>query len=159
MTHAKINIVSTLPPSTKAAVKPSHPASHSGSIAIHKRQSFWQIGAPLGIGVIILLGFLALAIFSATQGSSELDRWTNVSLMFLILPAVAAGLVFLVLFGGLVYLLARLLNFLPHYTQLGQAYAYYISALVRSWADRAASPIIAIRSSWAGFQTLWRKVF
>jgi hypothetical protein len=125
----------------------------------HHQQSFWQIWVPLGLGILIMLAFLGLAILSAVQGSSELNRWTNVSLMFLILPAVLAGLIFLTLFVGCIYLLGRLLKFLPPYTQLGQAYAFTISKLVRVWADRFLSPFIAFRSYWAGLRVLWRRLF
>lgn len=144
---------------SKASIKPNLPSARSQSLTMHHRQSFWQIWVPLVTGAVILLAFLGLAILSAVQGTSELNRWTNVSLMFLILPTAMAGLSFLFLFVGFIYLLSRLLHFLPPYTQLGQSYAFYISALVKSLADRLLNPIMSIRSSWAGLRVLWYRIF
>ena len=131
----------------------------AGSLARHQRQAVWQIWVPLGFGAAVILGLAVLAAISASQGSPELVRWSNVSLIFLIIPVVMSALIFVLLFAGMIYLMARLLHFLPPYTQLGQAYAHYISVLVRVWSDRAASPFLAIGSAWAGFQTLRRRIF
>jgi len=100
-----------------------------------------------------------VAGFGASLGSPGLVRWTNISLIFLVIPMALAALVFVLLFTGFIILMARLLHFIPSYTQLGQAYAHHISVLVRVWSDRAASPFLGIRSSWAGFLTLWRRLF
>ncbi len=129
------------------------------SLASHQRQIFWQIWVPLGIGAAILLALAVLAGFSASRGSSDLVRWANLSLVFLIIPIILAALGFVLLFTGIVYLMGRLLHFLPRYTQLGQAYAHTISVLVRVWCDRAANPFLGMRSSWAGFLFLWRRLF
>jgi hypothetical protein len=135
------------------------PKDLAGSLARHQRQSVWQIWVPFGFGAAVILGLAVLAAFAASQGSPELLRWTNVSLIFLIIPVAMSALIFVLLFGGMIYLMARLLHILPPYTQLGQAYAHYISVLVRVWSDRAANPFLAIRSAWAGFLTLWRRIF
>jgi hypothetical protein len=139
-----------------AQAKPRQVAS---SLARHRRQAVWQIWVPLGVGGAIVVGLTVLAGFGASLGSPELVRWTNISLIFLIIPTLLASLTFVLLFAGLIYLMARLLHFLPPYTQLGQAYAHYLSVLVRVWSDRAASPFLAVRSAWAGFLTLWRRLF
>jgi hypothetical protein len=128
-------------------------------LARHQRQAVWQIWVPLGIGAVIILGLVVLAGVGASLGSPELVRWTNISLLFLIMPAALVALGFVFVFAGIIFLMARLLHFLPSYTQLGQAYAHSISVLVRAWSDRAASPFLGIRSSWAGFLTLWRRLF
>jgi hypothetical protein len=113
----------------------------------------------LGIGAAIILALAVVAGFGASLGSPGLVRWTNISLIFLLIPTLLAALGFVLLFAGIIFLLSRLLHFLPPYTQLGQAYAHHISVLVRGWSDRAASPFLGMRSSWAGFLTLWRRLF
>jgi len=113
----------------------------------------------MGIGAAIILALVVVAGFGASLGSPGLVRWTNISLIFLVIPMALAALVFVLLFTGFIILMARLLHFIPSYTQLGQAYAHHISVLVRVWSDRAASPFLGIRSSWAGFLTLWRRLF
>ena len=155
--------MSTHTPSTAQAGSPrvaqGKPGPLPASLAGHRRQTVWQIWVPLGIGAAIILALTVVAGFSASRGSPELVRWTNLSLIFMLIPSIVAALSFVLLFAGLIYLFARLLHFLPPYTQLGQAYAHSISVLVRVWCDRAASPFLGIRSSWAGFLTLWRRLF
>jgi hypothetical protein len=55
-------------------------------------------------------------------------------------------LVFLALFGGIVYLLAKLLNILPKYTAMVQDFFYKIEGYARRGADAAAKPFIFIDS-------------
>ena len=95
-------------------------------------------------------------ILSSTR-NSEVPVWRDISLIFMIIPVVLVGLIFLGIFIGIVYLLARLLNILPTYTQLGQAYVRTFSSMVRMWADRAVNPFLAIRSLWAGIVSIWRR--
>ncbi len=155
-THVKIKGMS-IPKVTAAS--PTSPMPPSRSLNLHKKQAFWQIWTPLVFGIIIVLAFLALAIISASQGSTQVGRWSDISIMFLILPAVLAGFAFLVLFSGFIFLFSRLLRLLPKYTQLGQAYIFQFSVLVKSLADKAANPIMVISSWWAQVQTLVRRVF
>jgi hypothetical protein len=150
---------SSPPQTARPGTAQAKPGTLPGSLARHRRQAVWQIWVPLGIGAAATLGLAVLAGFGASLGSPELLRWTNISLLFLILPAAMAALIFVLLFAGMIYLMTRLLHFLPPYTQLGQAYAHYLSVLVRVWSDRAASPFLAVRSAWAGFLTLWRRLF
>jgi len=155
--------MNTPPSSTAQAGSPrvaqGKPRPLPGSLAGHRRQTVWQIWVPLGIGAAIFLGLAALAGFGASQGSPDVGRWRNLSLILLLIPSIVAALSFVLIFAGMIYLLARILHFLPPYTQLGQAYAHTISVLVRVWCDRAASPFLGIRSAWAGFLTLWRRLF
>ena len=143
----------------KTPTGPNDLTPPSRSLKIHRRQSFWQIGVPLGVGVAVVLAFLGWAIFSASQGNPGVGQFSNISIMFLILPVAVAGLAFFVLFSGLVYLFARLLHILPKYTQLGQKYTFQFFAVVKSLADRAASPIMTVLSSLAGFKALVRRIF
>jgi len=70
----------------------------------------------------------------------------------LVLPVIVGSFFVMIIASGLVYLLARLLKLLPPYTQLGQAYVHYASALIASWCDRVVAPIIRLRGYWAGIQ-------
>jgi hypothetical protein len=141
-------------PVTNSAA-PHRPAR---SLVAHRQQSFWQIWIPLGFGIAILLGLFFLLILTP-GGKGDIPVWRDLSLMFMIIPAAIAGLVFLAIFGGLVYLLTRLLKILPVYTQAGQFYAFKLSSLVKRLADHAVNPILVIRSAWAGLVSIRRRFF
>jgi hypothetical protein len=152
--------MSTPPPAQTVPAPPAlPPQGQAESLRLHRRQTVWQIWAPLWVFILIILGMAAGVIFSAAGASPEVGRWASMSLIMLITPTLLVALIFLVVAAGLVYLMARALHALPVYTQLGQAYAHLFSVMVRVWADRAASPVITIRGVWAGWETLLRRIF
>jgi hypothetical protein len=126
----------------------------------HQKQVIWQIWLPLGIGVLLILAFLVFTIVTSFSGGSiEVGTWRNVSIIFMILPTLFAGLVFVALFAGLVYGMARFLRVLPGFTQRGQELFQNISHQVKIFSNQIVNPVLSISSRWAGFQALWRRLF
>jgi hypothetical protein len=125
------------------------------TLAAHRNQTIWQIWLPLGLTVAVILALIVGVILSAaapTPDVTTLSHWSDVSLIVLVLPVIVGSFFVMIIASGLVYLLARLLKLLPPYTQLGQAYVHYASALIASWCDRVVAPIIRLRGYWAGIQ-------
>jgi hypothetical protein len=68
----------------------------------HRREIFWQITIPLLIGVLIVL----VVAVGVTFGSAmDVSRWADISLIWLILPALLIALVLIVTAPGLCPLL------------------------------------------------------
>jgi len=89
----------------KFQVPERNPATH----AIHRREVFWQITFPLIIALLLILGLVGVVIFAGFQGLGEVSRWADVSLIWLLLPALVVVLVMLLMLSGVVYLITRLL--------------------------------------------------
>jgi uncharacterized protein involved in cysteine biosynthesis len=117
--------------------------------AIHRREVFWQITLPLIVGILLLLATVAAVIYSATQPAAELDRWGDVSLMWLILPSLFFALIILLFLVGMVYLISQLLRLIPPYARVVQLYFEAGKTKVGQLSDLSVKPIIRVRSLWA----------
>ena len=121
--------------------------SISESYARHQRQRFWQIIAPVGLGVLLILVVLALVIFTAvgTQGDEPVSQWADTSMIWLSMPALLFTLILVLILFAMIFLLAKLLKILPKYTMTLQQYAAMISRSINHRADQLVAPIIGIR--------------
>ena len=120
----------------------------------HKKQTFWQIFAPLAITVIL---FILISVTAAISSSTNYDlslHWANVSAVFLLIPVLLASLIFLVVLGGLVFGLAKLLSIIPPY--FGQAILFFnqASEAVLNGADKIIAPILSIRVQSSKFKAV-----
>ena len=118
----------------------------------HKKQQFWQILAPVGLGFLIMAAVIALMILTATKGDpgAQISGWADTSLIWLILPVLLVAILVAVLLFALVYLLARALKILPVYTGIAQQYAGLAADKIKYLSNRLVAPIISIKSSMAG---------
>ena len=137
------------------------PLGPSESYRRHRRQTIWQIWVPTGIFCLIILAMAVGIVIIALPGGTSLAiaGWSYVSQALLVAPFIFVAIIILLMTAGSVFLMAKLLQVLPAYTQLAQAYAHLASVIVRVWADRIASPMIKVHGAWAGWQTLRRRIF
>lgn len=121
---------------------------------LYRKQAFWQIGLPLGFGIIIALGLgVIVVLFSSTNYDTSL-YWANISLILLIVLFSLVSLLGLALLIVAIYGVAKLLKITPTYTQLSQAYVYHIAMLIIKYADLSVKPILSVQSWVSCLQTL-----
>jgi len=123
----------------------------------HRRQVFWQILLPVilaGAGVIALV---VLATIATTRGSTVTGMWANLATVWLIIPLIFGGMIFAIVSAGMIFLMARLLRFVPVYTRLAQLYLQIFSVRVDTVLDRVAQPQINMLSRWAAWRAFWKK--
>ncbi len=114
--------------------------------AQHRREVFWQVTLPLIVGFLLGLAAIAAIVFSATQPAPELNRWADVSLIWLILPSLFIALVFLVILAGFVYAITMLVRLTPRYARVVQLYFEIGKAKVQQIANFVAEPVLKIHS-------------
>lgn len=114
--------------------------------AAHRREVFWQILLPLLIGFLFVLAAIAAIVFFAAQPASELDRWADVSLIWLILPSLFIALIILVILIGFVYAITLLLRLTPRYARIVQLYFEIGKARISQVSNLTIEPILRIRS-------------
>lgn len=129
----------------------------SESYQRHRRQSFWQIIAPVGFGILLILVILALVIRTTvgTGAGGPVSQWADTSVIWLSLPALVFALVLTLILSGMIYLLARLLKILPGYTYLAQRYVSLAAGLIISLADKLVAPIIVVKGIRASVSAFW----
>jgi len=121
----------------------SAPPEHY-SYQLHRKQRNTQIVLPVVLGAIILVGMIVLICFATFRSNGDVGRWAAISTMWIIIPILLAGLILLAILIGLIYLMARTLSILPHYTGIAQDYVYMTRSYIIHGADMAAKPIIAL---------------
>lgn len=112
----------------------------------HRKELAWKIIFPVVLSAVLCLGLVALINVATFRNGGDVQRWADVSTMWIAIPVMMFLLVIFALLGGIVYLLARLLNIAPPYTAIAQDFFYKIEGYVKRGADIAAQPFIFIDS-------------
>lgn len=116
----------------------------------HRKDRTWKIIIPVVVSMVLCLGLVVVVNIATFQWGGDVARWAAISTMWIAIPTMFGMLVFLALLGGMIFLLAKLLNLLPTYTGKAQDIFYKIEGYAQRFADAAAKPIISINSIGAG---------
>ncbi len=111
-----------------------------------KKDTLYQIYLPLGIFILLILTLGVLAIVSTTNNFSQTADWANISVVILSVPFFMISLLFLAILILLIYAQSKLLKWLPIQTKRLYALILRVSAFVWRFSDKAASPIINVKS-------------
>jgi len=125
------------------------PERNPKTYAVHRRQVFWQVTLPLVVGILLVLGTIVLIILSATQPVTDLDRWADVSLVWLILPSLFFALILLIILVGVVYAITVIFRLVPRYARVVQLYFELGKDKVSHISNRVVEPILKMHSIWA----------
>jgi hypothetical protein len=119
------------------------PAEHP-SYQKHRRELWTKILIPMLLAVTIIVAVATLTSIAASQEESEVGRWAAISTIWIVIPIMAAGLLLLVIFIGIIYGMARLLAIFPAYTGQAQKIVWRIEGYVKHGADMAVKPVLAL---------------
>jgi xanthine/uracil permease len=125
--------------------------------AAHRRDVLRQITLPLVIGSLLLVAGMALVIIAAAGASGEVRRWADISLVWLILPALFFSLLILGLLTGITYLVSKLLGVLPGYARLVQDGYTTLTGKVMRLSDALVLPLLKLKG-WAAAARKARQV-
>lgn len=132
-------------------VLPRNPITHQR----HRREVFWQISFPVIVASITLLIFAVLATGLTAAGAST---WADISIIYMIIPALFFSLLIMILLAALVYLTLRLLHILPFYFYKGNNWFLLVNVRVGRIGDNLTEPFLRLRSWRAGADALGRQV-
>ena len=121
----------------------------------HRKQVVSQIILPVVIAAILIVGLIVLVNVATFRDNGDVGRWAAISTIWIVIPMMVAGLIFLIILGGVVYLLKYLLNIAPIYTGQVQDFIYKIFAYIKRAADAAAKPVIFIDGIGASIERLF----
>lgn len=122
----------------------------------HRRELAWQIILPVALTALLIVVLIVLMINIATfQQGGDVARWAAVSTIWIVIPMMIAGLVFLALLVALVYLMKRLLGITPTYTGLAQDYVHKAAAYVRRGTEMAVRPVLFLNGIGAGIKAFF----
>jgi hypothetical protein len=104
---------------------------------------------------LLMIAMIVIISLATFRDNGDVGRWAAVSTIWIVIPILLAGLLFLAILIGLIYLVARLLGILPTYTGKAQDYVYIAQSYIKRGADMAAKPIIAIEGFLEYFKALF----
>ncbi len=130
------------------------PVEHE-SFKTHRRDLARQILLPILLTTAAILAVAVLTGIATFRDGGEVERWAAISTIWIVTPIMATGLIFLLIVGGLIYLMARLLKLIPPYTDKAQKFVWRVEGYVRQGADMAARPILAVEELAAMFKKLF----
>jgi len=132
-------------------VLPRNPITHQR----HRREVFWQITFPiLAVSLILLI----LAVLAAGLTAASASTWADISLIYMIIPALFFSLLIMILFAALVYLILRLLHILPFYFFKGHNWFLLVNLRVGRIGDNLTEPFVRLRAWKAGAGALGRQM-
>jgi uncharacterized membrane protein len=121
----------------------------------HRRQFWLQIFLPIILAVLLVIVVAILTSISALGGNGDSTRWAAISTIWLVIPVMVFGLLFLAVVGGLVYLLARTLQVLPPYTSNAQYYVNRAASEIKRFSDMATKPVLFLEGLKASLKAIF----
>ena len=110
----------------------------------HRKQLAWQIILPVVLAALLIVALIVLIYVTTFNQGGDVARWAAVSTIWIVIPIMIGMLIFIVLLGGLVYLMKKLLNIAPTYTSLAQDYVHKAVAYIKRGADAVVKPVFFI---------------
>ena len=110
----------------------------------HRKQRVTQVILPVMLGVLLMIGMIVLISIATFKPGGDVGRWAAISTIWIVIPIIIAGLVFLAILIGFIYLMSRGLGVLPRYTGIAQDYVYKARTYLLRAADLAVRPVIAL---------------
>ena len=120
------------------------PHSEHYSYQLHRKQRTIQIILPVVVSVLALVGMIVLISIATFKSDGDVGRWAAISTIWIVIPILLAGLILLVILIGLIYLMARALGALPHYTGIAQHYVYLAQDYIVHGANMVVKPVISL---------------
>jgi uncharacterized membrane protein len=133
-----------------------HPGHYS--YQLHRRQRIMQVMLPMVISTLVMIGMIILICLATFRSNGDVSRWAAISTIWIIIPILLAGLIVLAILIGLIYLMARALGALPHYTGIAQDYVYLAQGYIIRGANMDVKPIIALESLIAKVKAFFERI-
>ncbi len=111
----------------------------------HRKESLWQIWLPLALGVLTVLGFAIWSVIAASNGGN-ISQAADASLIIVLTPVMLMSILLLALMVAMVYLLARVLKFLPPKMLLVQYFFMRVETGTRRASNKLAEPSLRVGS-------------
>lgn len=135
-------------------MKPQLSGNHP-SYQNHRRQFWSQIFLPMILAVVLIIA-IGILTGIATFGENDASpRWAAISTIWLVIPVMFLGLLFLAILAGLVYLLARGLQVIPPYSAKAQYYVNRGTSEARRFSDTATRPVLFLEGIKASLKAIF----
>ena len=130
----------------------SQPIRNPKTHAEHRREVFWQITFPLLLGILLILAAVGVIVYLTVQPITDVGRWADVSLIWLILPSLFLAFLMLAILIGFIVLVSYLLRLIPPYALIVQLYVEQFKGKLSQIFNLSVEPIFKIQTLWAAMR-------
>ena len=123
--------------------KPLHSVKDHTSYQLHRKQMWTQILLPILAAVLVFVAVIIVTSLAAFRANGDVGRWAAISTIWLVLPVIFVGLVFLILLTAMIYLMARVTALIPPYSFQAQQIVHRIEEGVKRTAQMVRKPKLA----------------
>ena len=121
----------------------------------HNKDLWLQILLPVLLLAVAALGFLIFLILTRGNGAQSATTWSQIAVIWLIIPALVAGILLFALLLFLSHGLRKFHTWLPpKLHQIGKAMNHLNTSTTR-FTEKTTSPVINLRSKTTGIQALF----
>ena len=110
----------------------------------HRRELWTKILVPMLVAVAVIVAVATLTGIATFRDNGDVARWAAISTIWIVIPIMAAGLLLLIVFVGIIYGMARLLAIFPAYTGQAQKIVWRIEGYIKHGTDMAVKPVLAL---------------
>ena len=126
----------------------------SESIRKHKRDLTWQILFPIIlVGAVIIAG----AVFISFNGTTSTSLWRDVSLIWILFPALFLALIAIVIVIAAIYGMTRLAKSTPRFTARVQELTWQGARGIQKFAHGTTKPFIWLGQARAALRALFKR--
>ena len=129
-------------------------AKKTASYKAYKRDFLWQILLPI---IIILILVIAASVFTAMRPPATASLWADISVIWLLIPLLFFALIILIILGGMVYGMAKLLDITPAYTRKFYLLIRRVTHKIEDIADASAKPIFFVEELLASIKSVFQQ--
>lgn len=124
----------------------------------HRKQLWTQILLPILIAVLVFVAVIIVTSLATFHANGDVGRWAAISTIWLVLPVILVGLIFLILLIAMIYLMARVMNLIPPYSYQAQRIVYRFEGGVKRAAEMVRKPVLAFQELSALIKVYIRRV-
>ena len=122
----------------------------------HRRDMQRQIWLPLVLALLLVIAILALTILAAIRGEGTVSKGSSVSVIYLVIGWMFAGLVNLALLVVSIRLVAKMYRGLPALGQKARGAVEHVNTFAHKAADSAVRPVMQAEGLAASARALWQ---
>ncbi|NPV55505.1 MAG: hypothetical protein HPY76_02370 [Anaerolineae bacterium] len=105
---------------------------------------------------IVIIGVAVLVVLSATGGNPGFKPWSDLSVMWILIPIILVSLAGIVVLGYLNFGIAKAIAFIPSVALKTQTFFYTMAVTIRKYADKSVTPFFAWHESGAALKSLFK---
>jgi len=124
---------------------------------LHRKQVFLQVALPVFAAAVIVLAICGLAIAGTVQGSPQINRWGNLSAVYLIIPNLFISLINIVVLYFVIRGIRYLYNNIPTWFSKWLTLMNRIRSIVRTLSDKLVAPVMAANSAQASVKAVFKR--